>query len=159
MPYVTAFFMPRQAGDRPDVVPEGAVDFASLGSSRNPRSATASSPPSIPSNGDRGCLLTARRRARRAGGIQLHLRHSYVPVRDRPPARRQGDRHPGPCVPGDLLMNSSTKRGSARCCAGSRYCRGRLTMYGPVGSSTRKRTELNIMKTPPFLRFSINQET
>lgn len=31
MPYVTAFFMPRQAGDRPDVVPKGAVNFAFLG--------------------------------------------------------------------------------------------------------------------------------
>ncbi len=31
MPYVTAFFMPRQAGDRPDVVPQGAVNFAFIG--------------------------------------------------------------------------------------------------------------------------------
>ncbi|WP_194815905.1 oleate hydratase [Nocardia sp. XZ_19_385] len=31
MPYVTAFFMPRQAGDRPDVVPEGATNFAFIG--------------------------------------------------------------------------------------------------------------------------------
>jgi oleate hydratase len=31
MPYVTAFFMPRTAGDRPDVVPEGAVNFAFIG--------------------------------------------------------------------------------------------------------------------------------
>lgn len=31
MPYVTAFFMPRKAGDRPDVVPEGAVNFAFIG--------------------------------------------------------------------------------------------------------------------------------
>ena len=31
MPYVTAFFMPREVGDRPDVVPEGAVNFAFLG--------------------------------------------------------------------------------------------------------------------------------
>ncbi len=31
MPYVTAFFMPRQAGDRPDVVPDGAVNFAFIG--------------------------------------------------------------------------------------------------------------------------------
>lgn len=31
MPYVTAFFMPRQAGDRPDVVPAGAVNFAFIG--------------------------------------------------------------------------------------------------------------------------------
>lgn len=31
MPYVTAFFMPRRAGDRPDVVPKGAVNFAFIG--------------------------------------------------------------------------------------------------------------------------------
>lgn len=31
MPYITAFFMPRRAGDRPDVVPEGAVNFAFIG--------------------------------------------------------------------------------------------------------------------------------
>ena len=30
MPYIDAFFMPRAAGDRPDVVPEGAVNFAFL---------------------------------------------------------------------------------------------------------------------------------
>ena len=31
MPYIDAFFMPRAAGDRPDVVPEGAVNFAFIG--------------------------------------------------------------------------------------------------------------------------------
>lgn len=31
MPYITAFFMPREAGDRPSVVPEGAVNFAFIG--------------------------------------------------------------------------------------------------------------------------------
>ncbi|PFG34507.1 oleate hydratase [Sanguibacter antarcticus] len=31
MPYVTSFFMPRQAGDRPQVVPAGAVNFAFIG--------------------------------------------------------------------------------------------------------------------------------
>ena len=31
MPYITAFFMPREAGDRPDVIPEGSVNFAFLG--------------------------------------------------------------------------------------------------------------------------------
>ncbi|RFU39529.1 oleate hydratase [Actinomadura logoneensis] len=31
MPYVTSFFMPRRAGDRPDVVPEGSVNFAFIG--------------------------------------------------------------------------------------------------------------------------------
>lgn len=31
MPYVTAFFMPRHAGDRPAVVPEASVNFAFIG--------------------------------------------------------------------------------------------------------------------------------
>lgn len=31
MPYITAFFMPREKGDRPDVVPKVAVNFAFLG--------------------------------------------------------------------------------------------------------------------------------
>ena len=31
MPYVTAFVIPRAAGDRPDVVPDDAVNFAVLG--------------------------------------------------------------------------------------------------------------------------------
>ena len=31
MPYITAFFMPREYGDRPDVVPQDAVNFAFLG--------------------------------------------------------------------------------------------------------------------------------
>ena len=31
MPYITAFFMPRAEGDRPLVVPEGAVNFAFIG--------------------------------------------------------------------------------------------------------------------------------
>lgn len=31
MPYITAFFMPRRKGDRPDVVPENAVNFAFIG--------------------------------------------------------------------------------------------------------------------------------
>jgi oleate hydratase len=31
MPYITAFFMPRETGDRPLVVPEGSVNFAFIG--------------------------------------------------------------------------------------------------------------------------------
>ena len=31
MPYITAFFMPRTAGDRPKVVPNGCTNFAFLG--------------------------------------------------------------------------------------------------------------------------------
>ena len=31
MPYITSFFLPRRAGDRPAVVPEGSVNFAFIG--------------------------------------------------------------------------------------------------------------------------------
>ena len=31
MPYITAFFMPRSAGDRPDVIPDGSINAAFLG--------------------------------------------------------------------------------------------------------------------------------
>ena len=31
MPYITAFFMPRSLGDRPYVVPDGAINFAFIG--------------------------------------------------------------------------------------------------------------------------------
>ena len=31
LPYITAFFMPRAKGDRPDVIPDGCVNFAFLG--------------------------------------------------------------------------------------------------------------------------------
>mgnify|MGYP000568063116 CR=1 FL=1 len=32
MPYITAFFMPRRKGDRPDVIPDGCVNLHSLDS-------------------------------------------------------------------------------------------------------------------------------
>lgn len=35
MPYITAFFMPRKAGDRPNVVPNNAVNFAFIGQFAN----------------------------------------------------------------------------------------------------------------------------
>jgi oleate hydratase len=31
MPFASAYFQPREAGDRPDVVPEGSVNFAFIG--------------------------------------------------------------------------------------------------------------------------------
>jgi len=31
MPFVDSLFMPRKSGDRPDVIPEGATNFAFLG--------------------------------------------------------------------------------------------------------------------------------
>ena len=48
MPYIDAFFMPRAAGDRPDVVPEGAVNFAFIGQFAETKRDTIL-PPSIPS--------------------------------------------------------------------------------------------------------------
>ena len=46
MPYITAFFMPRRKGDRPDVIPDGCVNSHSLASlQRLP--GTPSSLPSI----------------------------------------------------------------------------------------------------------------
>lgn len=35
MPYITAFFMPRTKGDRPEVVPDGCVNFAFIGQFAN----------------------------------------------------------------------------------------------------------------------------
>ena len=35
MPYITAFFMPRTKGDRPDVVPQGCTNFAFIGQFAN----------------------------------------------------------------------------------------------------------------------------
>ena len=35
MPYITAFFMPRTKGDRPDVIPDGCTNFAFLGQFAN----------------------------------------------------------------------------------------------------------------------------
>ena len=41
MPYITAFFMPRTKGDRPDVIPDGCVNFAFLGQfAETPRDTT-----------------------------------------------------------------------------------------------------------------------
>ena len=37
MPYITAFFMPRTKGDRPDVIPDGCVNLPSLDSLHTPR--------------------------------------------------------------------------------------------------------------------------
>jgi oleate hydratase len=37
MPYITAFFMPREAGDRPEVVPAGCVNLAFIGQFANTR--------------------------------------------------------------------------------------------------------------------------
>ncbi|MCD9898632.1 oleate hydratase [Bradyrhizobium japonicum] len=52
MPYVTSFFMPRQAGDRPDVVPKDAVNFAFIGQ--------------FAESGERDCIFTTEYSVRTA---------------------------------------------------------------------------------------------
>ncbi|GLR91144.1 oleate hydratase [Bradyrhizobium iriomotense] len=52
MPYVTSFFMPRQAGDRPDVVPKEAVNFAFIGQ--------------FAESGERDCIFTTEYSVRTA---------------------------------------------------------------------------------------------
>nr|WP_283811429.1 oleate hydratase [Bradyrhizobium sp. AC87j1] len=44
MPYVTSLFIPRQVGDRPDVVPKDAVNFAFIGQ--------------FAESGERDCIFT-----------------------------------------------------------------------------------------------------
>ncbi|UVO30349.1 oleate hydratase [Bradyrhizobium arachidis] len=52
MPYVTSFFMPRQAGDRPDVAPKDAVNFAFIGQ--------------FAESGERDCIFTTEYSVRTA---------------------------------------------------------------------------------------------
>ncbi|QHO77883.1 oleate hydratase [Bradyrhizobium sp. CCBAU 051011] len=52
MPYVTSFFMPRQMGDRPDVVPKEAVNFAFIGQ--------------FAESGERDCIFTTEYSVRTA---------------------------------------------------------------------------------------------
>ena len=56
MPFITAFFMPRRKGDRPDVIPDGCVNFAFLGHNIYDRV--------FSQNCNGGCIWTAWRRQR-----------------------------------------------------------------------------------------------
>ena len=60
MPFITAFFMPRRKGDRPDVIPDGCVNFAFLGQfAETPRDTIFTT-----ENCNGGCIWTAWRRQR-----------------------------------------------------------------------------------------------
>ncbi|MGG2099335.1 oleate hydratase [Stenotrophomonas sp. NRRL B-14846] len=74
MPYITAFFMPRQAGDRPDVVPEGAVNFAFIGqfAESKQRDCIFTTEYSVRTPDGSG-VHPAGDRARCARGVQFHL--------------------------------------------------------------------------------------
>ena len=59
MPYITAFFMPRAKGDRPDVIPDGCVNFAFLGQfAQTPRDLKLPLPVNRPAHQPTG-ILTA----------------------------------------------------------------------------------------------------
>ncbi|MFR4784364.1 MAG: oleate hydratase [Pilosibacter sp.] len=47
MPYITAFFMPRRAGDRPDVIPDGMCERSFLRTVRRDTAEIRFSPPNI----------------------------------------------------------------------------------------------------------------
>ena len=64
MPYITAFFMPRSAGDRPDVIPDGSVNAAFLGQFAETPRDTIFGP-----YRDGSCVRSVRRGPRRAGGV------------------------------------------------------------------------------------------
>ena len=95
MPYVTAFFMPRQAGDRPDAVPAGSVNFAFIGqfAESKERDCIFTTEYSVRVV-DGGRLYAAQCRSGRAGSVQFDLRCSHAALRPPLSERRQGTRHP-----------------------------------------------------------------
>lgn len=73
MPYVTAFFMPRAAGDRPDVVPEGAKNFAFIGQ--------------FADSAQCDCIFTTEYSVRTPNGGRLHAygHRARGPAKGKPP--------------------------------------------------------------------------
>ena len=89
MPYVTSFFMPRKAGDRPERRP------GRIGQLRLHRPVRRDHPRLhlhhrvLRAHPDGGRLPAAGHRARRTRGLQLHLRHPYAARRHEQAARRR----------------------------------------------------------------------
>ncbi len=73
MPYIDAFFMPRAYGDRPKVVPDGAVNFAFLGQfAETPRDTIFTTEYSMRTGMEAVCIRSRpERRPRRPGGLGL----------------------------------------------------------------------------------------
>ena len=107
MPYITAFFMPREAGDRPDVVPEGAVNFAFLGQfAETPRDTIFTTEYSIRTGMEAVyTLLDIDRGVPEVWGSTYDVRdllHATVALRD---GRPLNDGSMGPAV--DALINAA----------------------------------------------------
>ncbi len=88
MPYITAFFMPRAAGDRPDVVPAGAINFAFPGPVRRDQARHHLHHRVFHAHRHGGGLYASEHRPRRAGSLGQYLRHPRPTQRHHPPARR-----------------------------------------------------------------------
>ena len=107
MPYITAFFMPREAGDRPNVVPEGAVNFAFLGQfAETPRDTIFTTEYSIRTGMEAVyTLLNIDRGVPEVWGSTYDVRdllHATVALRD---GRPLNDGSMGPAV--DALINAA----------------------------------------------------
>ena len=107
MPYITAFFMPREAGDRPNVVPEGAVNFAFLGQfAETPRDTIFTTEYSIRTGMEAVyTLLDIDRGVPEVWGSTYDVRdllHATVALRD---GRPLNDGSMGPAV--DALINAA----------------------------------------------------
>ena len=120
MPYITAFFLPRAAGDRPRVVPDGAVNFAFLGQfAETERDTIFTTEYSMRTGMERS--TPAGHRPGRARGVGLHLRRAgsdqrLCPASGRPQAHRAGA-EPGraPCLKAVLKkLHAPTWRSCSR---------------------------------------------
>ena len=123
MPYITAFFMPRTRGDRPDVIPDGCVNFAFLGQfADTPRDTVFTTEYSVRTAMEAvyGLLGVDRGRAR---GVGQRVRHPGAAAQHRLPDGRQ--------VPaGGLAARSSGAAEKAPAESNPGHCHRK----GPAGS-------------------------
>ncbi|MFD3870223.1 oleate hydratase [Streptomyces sp. NPDC058623] len=87
MPYVTSLFLPRRAGNRPAVVPEG-VSTSRYRTVRRDHPGHVLQHRVIGPHLHRSRLPTPRNRTRHPGGLRLRLRRTHPPRRRPPPPRR-----------------------------------------------------------------------
>jgi oleate hydratase len=129
MPYVTAFFMPRQAGDRPDVVPAERGQLRLHWPVRAVQGARLHLHHRVfGANTNGSGLHTARRRARRTRSLQLHLRHPDVFwARPAVCATARRSTCPGACVPAQAADEQARQDPDWRPVARIRTGHGRLT--------------------------------
>ena len=139
MPYITAFFMPRAKGDRPDVIPDGCVNFAFLGQ-------FADTPPGygvhhriLGAHRHGGRLRPAGSGPRRARGLGQRLRHPH-PAGE----HRLSD---GWAQPAGRPARAGPDGRKASAASGAGY-RGR-TAAAPLQHPAARHDGINHTKSPP----------